>query len=77
MMGDEFIKLPSGVILNISCIESLSTITRQIGYDTKNVQYEKYLLITTKSKGVYREDINFLDTILKNIYVVNLESKEK
>lgn len=77
MIGDGFIKLPSGRILNISSIESLVIVTRQVNYDSESVQYEKCLQIKTKSKAFYIEDESFLDTILKYIYVVNSEENIK
>lgn len=75
-MGDEFIKLPSGVILNTSCIEGLMVIEEQIGEFTDTVTYKKYLKIRTQSGNVYREDVNFLNTMLQYICVVNMKSEE-
>lgn len=76
-MGDEFIKLPSGKILNISCIESLETITKIEIDDYCDEVIEKYLAIKTKTKQIYYEDVNFVDEIRKYIYVVNLESEHQ
>lgn len=76
-MGDNFIKLPSGVILNISSIESLVTVTKSVNCFTDTVQYEKSLIIKTKSGNILYEDVNCLDTILEEIYIVNSESEEQ
>lgn len=76
-MGDNFIKLPSGTILNISGIESLVIITKTINKVTDTVQYEKCLRIVTKSGNILYENANCLDTILKEIYIVNAESEQQ
>ena len=44
---------------------------------TDTVQYERSLRIVTKSGNILYENANYLDVILKEIYIVNTESEQQ
>lgn len=75
-MGDVFIKLPDGVVINISCIESFGVDYVRVE-NTEKVNYREVLKIRTKSGNVLIvENVDFINIILKEIYVPNWEKCE-
>lgn len=72
-MNDSFIKLPNGVFLNLSGIESID-----IGKFKSNADIvQKILVIRTKSGSTFSTNTEFLDVLLNEIHVVNKDTESE